>query len=314
LRKSLVFVVVLISLILYAQLVFIGLSAGKWYYWIEPGAYAKYVYVQEQVLHEEFYFANGSLRGFTNFTLVWTVTDVQGLYATVDYNLTFYGVKLYTSDYGWFGPYDDLGNMSFTTTLMMRLDTLELVENGTTWGRWPYWIHGWEVDKNVTMIYNYPVSPCWMGQLGGEPQNVTVNLGKSSIGLGTPVYNFTKERLFHAFPEVTLHIINNKTYGTWTTRFDALYDSVSLIFVSMWPKNGEMGDGIMYHKLGVWDIVYKGDVILVDTNVNFNPSTTPEDETPAVSAWLVAGVATAIVLPIVGVALQLKVKRKGKKA
>jgi hypothetical protein len=283
----------------------------KWYYWIEPGAYAKYTYIREQAIHERFYLTNGSMRGYTNFTLAWTVTDVQNLYAAVDYNLTFYDVNMYTSDYGIFGSYVDLGNISFCKTLTVQLDTLELVENGESWGRWPYWIHGWEVDKNVTMIYNYPVSPDWMGQVGGEPKNVTVTLGSTYLNyFNTPVYNFTQERLISAATHITLEIIDNKTYGTFVTRFDALYDSVSLICVGFAPRSGEMADGIMYHKLGVWDITYAGNVVLVDTNVDFDPYATPEEETPTLSASLIAAVVIIIALPIFGVILKIKMKRR----
>jgi hypothetical protein len=321
LRKTLISVTV-ISLLVCAQLVFVGLGAGKWYYWIEPGAYAEYTYIEQKptsIPLDRFYLTNESIAShyFSNFTLVWTVTAVQDVYATVDYNLTFYDVKYYYTNMTIFGPYIDLGNLTYNTTVTVRLDTLELVENGTVWGRWPYWIHGWEVDKNVTMIYNYPRSPDWMGQLGGEPKNVTVTLGSGESVLQydhpkSPVYNFTQERLIAASTHITLETVNNHTVGTFDTRFDALYDSVSLICVGFMPRSGEMADGIMY-KLGVWDITYNDDVILIDSNVNFNPSATPEDNTPTVSAWLVAGVAAALVLPIVGVALQLKTKRKGKK-
>jgi hypothetical protein len=305
---------ILLLLFLFTQLPFAN-GAGKWYYWIESGAYAKYTYIRKQALHEQFYLTNGSMRGYTNFTLAWAVTDVQKLYATVDYNLTFYGVKIYFNDFV-FGPYVELGNMSFTTTLTVQLDTLELVENGATWGRWPYWIHGWEVGKNVTMIYNYPVSPYWMGQVGGEPKNVTVSLHASLDSFQyarfeRPVYNFTQERLITASTHITLEIIDNKTYGNFVTRFDALYDSVSLICVGFAPQSGEMADGIMYHRLGVWDITYAGNVILVDSNVNFDPFETPEEETPTLPASLIAGITIVIALPIFGVILKIKTKHRG---
>ena len=290
-------------------------GAGKWYYWMGPGSYAEYTYIRRQetsIPLEYFYFTNESTAScyFTNFTLAWKVTAVQDVYASVDYNLTFYDVKYYYTNMSIFGPYI-LENLTWSTTVTVRLDTLELVENGTTWGRWPYWIHGWEVDKNVTMIYNYPRSPDWMGQLGGEPKNVTVTLGSGSLlnYFNTPPYNFTEERLIRASTHITLETIRNHTVGTFDTRFDALYDSVSLVCVGFAPRSGEVADGIMYHKLGVWDIVYNGDVILIDTNVNFNLSETPE-ETPTTSAWLVAGIAAVITLSIAGVLLKLKMKKE----
>lgn len=290
---------------------------GKWYYWLEPGVYAKYTYFQREkpfFFGENFYFVNESLASFTNFTLAWMVMDVHDLYATVDYNLTFYGVKQFTSDMGPFGPYIDVGNLTLNTIVTVRLDTLELVDDeGEPWGRWPYWVHGWEVDKNVTMIYNYPRSPVWMGHVGGEPKNITVTLGSGSLlnYFNTPVYNFTKERLIRANTHITLETVRNHTVGNFDTRFDAVYDSVSLVCVGFVPRSGEMADGIMYHKLGVWDIVYNDDIILVDTNVDFDPSEAP-DEAPTVSAWLVAGIVAVVALPILGITIQLRNKRRRK--
>ena len=304
----------LLFLLVCAQSVFV-VAGGKWYYWMEPGAYAKYTYFQRQEVpwHDCFYFVNESMAGFTNFTLAWMVTDVHDLYATVDYNLTFYGAKVYTTEYLFFGPYVEVGNLTFNTSLTVRLDTLELVDDGEPWGRWPYWVHGWEIGKNITMIHNYLPSPNWMGHVGDEPVNVTVSLSPVTKGeIDTPVYNFSAERLLLRWTHfLTKEKIGNVTAVTWATHIDAFYDSVSLICLDIYTQ--EIADDVLYHKFGVWDVIYVGDVLLVETNINFEPSETPE-EAPTVSVWLVAGVIAVVALPILGITLQLRRKRKGKAA
>lgn len=294
-------------------------AIGKWYYWMEPGAYAKYACIEKTPFYDNcFYLTNGSKRGIANFTFAWQVLDVNGLYATVDYNLTFYGVKIYTTVYGPFGPYIDLGNLSFAMTPTVRLDTLELVENGSSWGRWLYWIHGWEVGQwivgpNITLVRDYLPSPLWPGV-----SNTTLNVtgwwepfpSQIPFPMVTSFYNFSKERQLQLGTYSVSQKVDerNQTHVYFAVDLEGFYDSVSLIFLEMWSQH--FADDVAYHKLGVWEISYaSGRLCLVDSNINFNPSATPE-ETPTVPAWLVAGIAAVAVLPIVGVALKLKMKRK----
>jgi hypothetical protein len=236
---------------------------------------------------------------------------VQNLYATVDYNLTFYDVKIYTTDYGPLGPYVKLGNMSFTMNLTVRLDSLELIEDGQSWGRWPYWIHGWEVGSNITMIRDYLPSPLWPGA-SNTTVNVTVSLQPEQV-LGeiyTPMYNFSKERVLTTgtYP-LRVEVTQGGMFQYYATLLQGHYDSVSLIFLDM--NMGYFTDDVMYHRLGVWEVHYEnGKLLLVDSNVNFEPSKTPE-ENPPLSASLLAAVVIVAALPIFGVFLKLRMRRKG---
>jgi hypothetical protein len=73
----------------------------------------------------------------------------------------------------------------------------------------------------------------------------------------------------------------------------------------------EIADDVLYHKFGVWDIVYCGNILLTDSNINFDPSKTP-DEAPTTSPLLIVGIATVAILPILGVALRKRRKRQEK--
>jgi hypothetical protein len=291
-----------------------GVSSGKWYYWMEPGVYARYAYFQTQESGQYFYFTNRSIAMFANFTLAWQVIEVHDMYATVNYNFTFYSVKAYPSEDITSAPGVDVGNLTFSITLTVRLDTLELVDDGKSWGRWPYWVHGWEVGKNITLIHDYPPSPAWRS---GEPTNVTAYLNgpeSETEGFDTPAYNFSRERLLRTSTN-PYHIekIKGNTAKTWATYIDAYYDSVSLIFLGMSTKIGgeEIADDVLYHKFGVWDVVYCGNILLADSNINFDPSKTP-DEAPTMSPLLIVGIATVAILPILGVALRKRRKRRRK--
>lgn len=293
---------------------------GKWYYWMEPGAYAKYVYFLREgkpsPLVEWIYFTNKSVVTFTNLTFAWRVIDVRDVYATVDYNWTFYGAK----------PYGDIGTggtLTFNMTLTVQLDTLELIEDGKPWGRWPYWVHGWEVEveknitwpywlhtqKNITMIHNY-ISP--NPRVGDKPVNVTVSLieCQQEFEIDTPVYKFSEERLLLTSTHpVSANLTNGVLSTPFATEFDVYYDAVSLIFLGEYY--GQITDDIMYHNFDIWDVEYSiyGAIRLVDSNINFEPSETP-DETPTVSPLLVGGIIAIVVLPILGIALRLRRRRR----
>jgi hypothetical protein len=162
------------------------------------------------------------------------------------------------------------------------------------------------------MIHNY-ISP--NPRVGDKPVNVTVSLigCQQEFEIDTPVYKFSKERLLLTVTHpISANLTNGVLSTPFATEFDVYYDAVSLIFLGAYMT---LTDDIMYHNFDIWDVEYSmyGAIRLVDSNINFEPSETP-DETPTVSPLLVGGIIAIVVLPILGIALRLKEKRKGKAA
>jgi hypothetical protein len=126
----------------------------------------------------------------------------------------------------------------------------------------------------------------------------------------TPMYNFSKERVLTTgtYP-LRVEVTQGGMFQYYATLLQGHYDSVSLIFLDM--NMGYFTDDVMYHRLGVWEVHYEnGKLLLVDSNVNFEPSKTPE-ENPPLSASLLAAVVIVAALPIFGVFLKLRMRRKG---
>ena len=289
----------------------VSVASAKWYYWIEPGVYAEYGYFCESKseFKDELRFMNGSVATLTNFSLSWDVSEVNDIYATVDYNLTLEDVEMYPDGDTVMGIGVEIGTLTFNTTVTVRLDTLELIEDGKPWGRWPYWVHGWEVDKKITMIHNFPYR-----RWDDEPVNVTVHLNENfptEFYVDTSVYNFTHERLLFTS---TYPIEKEEGGASYTAAwFNVWYDAVSLIFVGDYHTGGRHTEDIMAHKFGLRNFMCNGWILLSDSNVNFEPLSSSDGDDAEKSPFPISvllGVIIIVFLSILGIIGQLKRKRR----
>ncbi|MBS7633876.1 hypothetical protein KEJ15_09760, partial [Candidatus Bathyarchaeota archaeon] len=122
-----------------------------------------------------------------------------------------------------------------TTNVWVKMDTLEMYsENGTYVGRWPFWVHNYEVNSTIVMVHDVLKSKLVNGSLVRTHMDAKVVLseldsgGDPQVGINTPVGFFVADRLLGCNP------VGERVGSVWNfaIMFQALYDEVSLIMIA----------------------------------------------------------------------------------
>jgi hypothetical protein len=281
-------------------------GSGKWYYWLEPGAYAMYTFSDEEApeipgwdngfsgRYNLVQLLNGTYYSYQNLTLTWTVLEVDDDRASVEYALVLLDLaKVHFSEGG---PQVDvlLGDVLFSRTVWVKLDTLDMYDQDDLYlGRWPFWIRATELGTNITMVhnifrennikvdshyesgfYNITISLLDLNEYANS-QNI---VNPESKGLDTPYGFFSMNRLISWCATWKLTVIDNQTVYASQGGFPALYDKTSLVMMAyshmiyvddiLLRIFTELRDGMFTNK----------PLVIRSTNIDFNPQEEQDEE------------------------------------
>jgi len=276
-------------------------DSGKWYYWLEPGAYVTYTFSDEEIpeipgwltafsgRYNLIQLLNGSSYSYENLTLTWSVLDVDGDWASVEYTLMLLNAaKIHFSE-GSIVKDVALGDVLFSRTVWVRLDTLDMYDQDDLYlGRWPFWIHATELSANITMVHNVLQ---YSGEDGYVLNNITIGLidlndyanvvkidNPELEGLDTPFGFFNMKRLISWGPIGKQIVTNNYTHYVDQGIFPALYDKSSLILLA-YSYNIYIDDVLLQIFNEIRDGMYTSrQLIIQSTNIDFNPQEEQNEE------------------------------------
>ena len=265
-------------------------EVGKWFYWMEPGQYVTLTLSNEVLptlpgwmsgcdLETSFQFPNGTLLGFNNMTMTWEVLEVSGSEAFVEYTIVLIDAYNAKRDYrGVLQFVSPVGDVHLVTTnVWVKMDTLEMYsENRTYVGRWPFWVHNYEVNSTIVMVHDVPRTEIVNGSAVRTHKDAKVGLldlgsgGDPQVGIDTPVAFFVADRLLACNP------VGERVGSVWSFQliFPALYDEVSLIMIAY--AGTYIDDAIRY----VLGDIYRGislgkPLIISATNIDLESQQKP---------------------------------------
>ncbi|MFQ5871538.1 MAG: hypothetical protein ACE5IB_05220 [Candidatus Geothermarchaeales archaeon] len=241
--------------------------------WFSGGAYAKYAFGGcsshgwELFVNATFYHLGGppyEVRAQACYgRYEWMVEEVEGKIAHVAVHLE--GVRLLDQRV----PYERRV-INATTHVDVDLETLELVEEGRVWGRWPFLVKPGELDDGpVTVATN------WINGI-----NITLrDLHSPQWALGppppepTPPYDLTKDSgyLYVGSTEVDVDISLPGFHMVGDLPFSYWYEIRTLLFA----RSTSYVDDILYHNFGIYDLTqkvrfegkqYLATMLLIETN------------------------------------------------
>jgi len=261
-------------------------EVGKWFYWMEPGVYVTLTLSNETLPNlsgwsglpereTSFQFPNGTLLGFYNISVKWKVLEVGGSEALVEYTIVLIDAYIAERDYrGRLQFVSSVGDVHLlSASVWVKMDTLEVYsENQTYVGRWPFWVHNYEVNSTIIMVHDVLRTTIINGSSVGTHMDQKVGLldldsgGNPQVGIDTPLGFFVADRLLGCNPTM------ERVDSTWrgAGMFPALYDEVSLIMIAY---EGAYIDDVVRYVLGD---IYRGiyldkPLIISATNIDLNP-------------------------------------------
>lgn len=294
-------------------------QVGKWFYWMESGAYATLTMSGKELPdvlswsgktgdpYTGLEFPNGTLVGFKNVSLTWKILEVDSDEALVEYILMLFDAYIAQRNLAKLVPVSLLGDVQLLSIdVWVRMDTLEVYsENRTYIGRWPFWVHNYEVGSVIVMVHDIlklaPVNGSFA--LTRQDEKIVLkNLDlkkEQSVGLETPYGFFGADRLLECGPQMVP--VENTSQFISTGWFPALYDGVSLIMIAY---GGTYIDDIICYMLGDMHNTFQNKLyieqplIINSTNIDLNPQDKPPSfELPLIlSVPIVIGVVTAGVI------------------
>jgi hypothetical protein len=268
-------------------------EVGKWFYWMEPGRYVTLTLSNEVLPNlpdwasglpgrdTSFQFPNGTLLGFNNMSMTWEVLEVSGSEALVEYTIVLidaYNAKRdYLGGLQFVSPVGDVHLL--TTNVWVKMDTLEMYsENRTYVGRWPFWVHNYEVNSTIVMVHDVLKSKLVNGSLVRTHMDQKVGLldlgsgGDPQVGIDTPLAFFVADRLLGCNP--TMEFVGSMWLSAGL--FPALYDEVSLMMIAY--AGTYIDDAVRY----VLGDIYNGisldkPLIISATNIDLESQQKPSD-------------------------------------
>lgn len=234
-------------------------QAGKWFYWMEPGAYATLTLSAEELPHipgvpggglgsrySGLRFPNETQIGFENISLTWRVVEVREDEALVNYTVMLFDAYYAEPYMGALKFVSSIGDMQLlSTNVLVKMDTLAVYsENGTYIGRWPFWVHGHEVGSTVVMVHDVltcdPKALFLNGSIVITHLNSTVGL----VDLGDTCQHFGKDPESEGYNTTFGFFSANRLIGCALImvrvdsgfvdagpHFPAFYDKASLIMI-----------------------------------------------------------------------------------
>lgn len=280
-------------------------EVGKWFYWMEPGVYVTLT-LSNEVLpvlpgwavggldqNASFQFPNGTLLGFYNISITWKALEVGGDEALVDYTIVLIDAYIAERDYKgrlqFVSPVGDVHLLS--TNVWVKMDTLEVYsENETYVGRWPFWVHNYEVNSTIVMVHDVLKTALINGSFVRTHMDQKVGLldldsgGNPQVGIDTPLGFFVADRLLGCNPTM------ERVDSMWLSAgiFPALYDEVSLIMIAY--GGTYIDDAIRYVLGDIYNGIYLDKSLIISaTNIDLNPQEKPRSfEFPLVLGIVIA--------------------------
>jgi len=265
-------------------------EVGKWFYWMESGVYVTLT-LSNGVLpilpdwmslpdpETSFQFPNGTLLGFNNISMSWKVLEVSGSKALVEYTIVLIDAYIAERDYHgrlqFVSPLGDVHLLS--TNVWVKMDTLEVYsENETYVGRWPFWVHNYEVNSTIVMVHDVLKTALINGSFVRTHMDQKVGFldldsgGNPQVGIDTPLGFFVADRLLGCNP--TMERVDSESF--FASPFPALYDEVSLIMIAY---GGTYIDDVIRYVLGdVYNGIYLDKPLIISaTNIDLNPQEKP---------------------------------------
>ncbi|OGD45013.1 hypothetical protein A3K79_01360 [Candidatus Bathyarchaeota archaeon RBG_13_46_16b] len=265
-------------------------EVGKWFYWMEPGVYVTLTLSNEVLpilpgwgsLHDpetSFQFLNKTLLGFNNASITWKVLEVSGSEALVEYTIVLIDAYIAERDYRgrlqFVSPVGDVHLLS--TSVWVKMDTLEVYsENETYVGRWPFWVHNYEVNSTIMMVHDVLKTALINGSFVRTHMDQKVGLleldsgGNPQVGIDTSLGFFVADRLLGCNP--TMERVDSRWLSAGV--FPALYDEVSLIMITY---GGTYIDDVIRYVLGdIYNGIYLDKPLIISaTNIDLNPREKP---------------------------------------
>ena len=298
-------------------------GSGKWFYWLKSGAYAMYTFSSEEIpeipgwdtggsgRYDLIQLRNGTSYSYENLTLTWTVLEVDGDRASVEYALMLLDVaKIHFSE-GKIVTDALLGDVLFNMTVWVRLDTLDMYDQDNLYlGRWPFWIHATELNINIIMVHNlfqidlfdgYGLHNITIGLIDLNDYANSENINNpESRGLDTPYGFFSMKRLISCCATMRQIVYDNQTVYVSQGMFPALYDKSSLVMLAY--INIDYVDDVLIRIFReIRDGMYTTrPLIIQSTNIDFNPQE-EQDEEPG------QGDSDPLLIPALAIAISLSV-------
>jgi len=265
-------------------------EVGKWFYWMEPGVYVTLTLSNETLPNlsgwaslpereTSFQFPNGTLLGFYNMSVTWEALEVGGSEALVEYTIVLIDAYIAERDYKgrlqFVSPVGDVQLLS--TSVWVKMDTLEVYsENQTYVGRWPFWVHNYEVNSTIIMVHYVLRTTIINGSWVRTHMDQKVGLldldsgGNPQVGIDTPLGFFVADRLLGCNP--TMELVDGAWRGAGV--FPALYDEVSLIMIAY--GGGYIDDVVRYVLGDIYRGIYLDKPLIISaTNIDLNPQEKP---------------------------------------
>lgn len=286
-------------------------EVGKWFYWMEPGVYVTLTLSNETLPNlsgwsslpdreTSFQFPNGTLLGFYNITVTWKALEVSGSEALVEYTIVLIDAYIAERDYRgrlqFVSPVGDVHLLS--TSVWVKMDTLEVYsENETYVGRWPFWVHNYEVNSTIVMVHDVLRTTIINGSWVRTHVDQKVGLsdldsgGNPQVGIDTPLGFFVADRLLGCYP--TGERVDSEWFFAGV--FPALYDEVSLIMI---VYGGTYIDDVVRYVLGdIYIGIYLDKPLIISaTNIDLKQQEEPGSfEFPLVLGIVIAATAVTAV-------------------
>ncbi len=300
-KKIFAFIIILMATIWSCRLGSGDVGSGKWYYWLEPGAYAMYTFSSEDAPEIPGWdtgfsgrdnlvqLLNGTYYSYQNLTLTWTVLEVDDDRASVEYALVLLDAAKVHFKGGGIVKDVLLGDVLFSMTVWVKLNTLEIYDQDDSYlGRWPFWIHATELGTNITMVHNvYQESSIF----GNGLNSITISLfdlndyassenivNPESKGLNTPYGFFSMNRLISWCATWKLMFLFNQTVYLSQGFFPALYDKTSLIMMA-YTNMIYVDDVLLRIFPDLRDGIFTSKPLVIrSTNIDFNPKEEQNEE------------------------------------
>jgi len=266
-------------------------EVGKWFYWMEPSVYVTLTFSNETLPNlsgwsglpdseTSFQFPNGTLLGFYNISVTWKALEVSGSEALVEYTIVLIDAYIAERDYrGRLQFVSSLGDVYLlSTSVWVKMDTLEVYsENQTYVGRWPFWVHNYEVNSTITMVHEVLRTTIINGSWVRTHVDQKVGLldldsgGNPQVGIDTPLGFFVADRLLGCYP--TMELVDSESF--FANPFPALYDEVSLIMIAY--GGGYIDDVVRYVLGDIYRGIYLDKPLIISaTNIDLNPQEKPK--------------------------------------
>lgn len=311
-------------------------QAGKWFYWMESGAYATLTLSAKDLpdvlgwsssssRYSGLRFPNETQIGFKNISLTWRVLEVREDEVLVNYTIVLFDAYHAERYMGTLKFVSSIGDMQLlSTNVLVKMDTLEVYsENGTYIGRWPFWVHGHEVGSVIVMVHDVLTSDPVALYLNGsivithlDAKAGLADLGvscqkfgkdPSSEGINTTFGFFSANRLL-GFTIICMVPVGDGAYASAGPHFPALYDKAPLIMIAY---SSDYIDDIIRYVIGdVYNGIYlEKPLIISDSNIDFKLKEPTNPEVPGLP--FVTVVAVSVTIVAVGGALYVWKKKRG---